>query len=53
VDADAMTDEHGSGGTAKSCGPEAPMAGRKSARGKRLLQATVTIQPGLAEESTK
>jgi hypothetical protein len=28
--------------TAKSCGPDAPMAGVKSLRGSRLLGATVT-----------
>jgi len=38
--------------TAKSCGPDAPMAGVKFARSSRFLRATVTSKPGLAGEST-
>ena len=39
--------------TAKSCGPDAPMAGVKFAGSSRFLGATVTSKPGLAGESTK
>jgi hypothetical protein len=39
--------------TAKSCGPDAPMAGVKFARSSRFLGATVTNKSGLAGESTK
>ena len=39
--------------TAKSCGPDAPMAGVKLAMMLRITRATVTNKPGLAEESTK
>ena len=38
--------------TAKSCGPDAPMAGVKFLRSSRFLGATVTNKPGLAGEST-
>jgi hypothetical protein len=39
--------------TAKSCGPDAPMAGVKFLRSSRFLGATVTSKPGLTGESTK
>jgi hypothetical protein len=39
--------------TAKSCGPDAPMAGVKFSRGSRFLRMTVTNKPGLAGESTE
>ena len=39
--------------TAKSCGPDAPMAGVKLAMMLRITLATVTNKPGLAGESTK
>ena len=38
--------------TAKSCGPDAPMAGVKFAMILRITRATVTNKPGLAGEST-
>jgi hypothetical protein len=38
--------------TAKSCGPDAPMAGVKFLGSSRFLGATVTNKPGLAGEST-
>ena len=39
--------------TAKSCGPDAPMAGVKFLGSSRFLGATVTSKPGLAGESTE
>jgi hypothetical protein len=39
--------------TAKSCGPDAPMAGVKFSRSSRFLGMTVTNKPGLAGESTE
>jgi hypothetical protein len=39
--------------TAKSCGPDAPVAGVKFLRSSRFLGATVANKPGLAEESAK
>jgi hypothetical protein len=39
--------------TVKSCGPDAPVAGVKSAMMLRITLATVTKKPGLAGESTK
>ena len=38
--------------TAKSCGPDAPVAGVKFAGSSRFLRATVTSKPGLTGEST-
>ena len=45
-------DERQRARTAKSCGPDAPMAGVKFARSSRFLGTTVTNKPGLAGEST-
>jgi hypothetical protein len=51
MDAEFANDERKRSRTAKSCGPDAPMAGVKFARSSRFLRATVTNKLGLAGES--
>ena len=46
-------DERKRSRTAKSCGPDAPVAGVKFAMMLRITRATVANKPGLAGESTK
>jgi hypothetical protein len=53
VDVELAKDDRRHSRTAKSCGPDAPMAGVKFARSSRFLGTTVANKPGLAGESTE
>jgi len=53
VDVEFAKDDRKRSRTAKSCGPDAPVAGVKLAMMLSITRATVANKPGLAEESTK
>jgi hypothetical protein len=52
VDVEFAKDERKRSRTAKSCGPDAPVAGVKFVMMLRITRATVANKPGLAGEST-